>query len=95
MAKNTTARKPKDETAAQIAARGVAELFEGIILRPDSFPDAISSTSLEPILEAVSNAVEREHGDMDRLEDAGHAEYIGRETGYLVGLHVGLHLRRG
>lgn len=100
MAAKGTARR-RQETAAQIAARGVSEIFAGIAQKPDTlFQGSVFCADLARVFEETQKAVERQEAatfgpPADGPDDAAYVEAVARETGYLVGLHVGLHLRRG
>ena len=83
---------------AKLAQRGVERLFQELTDTSEAFADARNSIGpIEDLITEVNDAIEREHiqkhGPIEPDEDIAR-EILGREAGYLVGVQVGLRLRR-
>ena len=91
------ARKPATKDPRAIARTAADEYFAALLNNPDlgeAFDEMASP--LDGALEEIINLLEAEHvkqhGPITSDADVTY-EMIGRETGYLVGVQVGLRLR--
>lgn len=88
--------KPKTADPRAIAITAVQAWFNHLTGTVDSVTDSDNRVTLESAFDDVTAALEAEHiaqfGPIEPNDDVV-MEMIGRETGYLVGVQVGLRLR--